>query len=447
MVLRDGGEVLSARLNLLVLECGEYLFEILVLDRVLDCDRHRRSYNRGLLAEVDVAGLDVLEAVEEEVDALGVTVANLAIDAVLADANTSPLVVLVDRREDRLVVVVDGGVGALLDVLLDVDPVDATRHVAEALFDPARVVANAGEGLEQLLVEAVRLTLEVAEVKVAGAAEQRELTLVVRVENLEAGRLGHFVTSRAERVAERTVASPEAAHDLLEAVEVGHEGRRDVVGADRHVDEPAVVEGADVVDKRALEDLEVNLRVLEDELVGVADVELVGERRCREVTRLAVDAAEAVVEELPNRLVADPVVVVGVEGTVGRETPVVAVEVRTDKRATEVLVSGDAAFDGASASLGQLVRLGVAEAEERVVVLAKDGPDSFFDGGAELERLVCVDRVVRGGDDHVGPLVVEHTAVLGGKVVAYSLETLGRERVDVGGDVRHGRERFDGVRR
>jgi hypothetical protein len=37
--------------------------------------------------------------------------------------------------------------------------------------------------------------------------------------------------------------------------------------------------------------------------------------------------------------------------------------------------------------------------------------------------------------------------VLGGKVVAYSLETLGRERVDVGGDVRHGRERFDGVRR
>ena len=459
MVLRDGGEVLSARLGLLELERVQDLFEILVLDRVLGWggNRHGHGHRCGegcrLLAEVDVAGLDVLEAVEEEVDALGVTVANLAVDAVLANANTSPLVVLVDRREDRLVVVVDGGVGALLDVLLDVDPVDATRHVAEALLDPARVVANAGEGLEQLLVEAVRLTLEVAEVKVAGAAEQRELTLVVRVENLEAGRLGHFVTSRAERVAERTVASPEAAHDLLEAVEVGHEGRRDVVGADRHVDEPAVVEGADVVDKRALEDLEVNLRVLEDELVGVADVELVGERRCREVTRLAVDAAEAVVEELPNRLVADPVVVVGVEGTVGRETPVVAVEVRTDKRATEVLVSGDAALfvigedKWASASLGQLVRLGVAEAEERVVVLAKDGPDSFFDGGAELERLVCVDRVVRGGDDHVGPLVVEHTAVLSGKVVAYSLEALGRERVDVGGDVRHGRERFDGVRR
>ena len=202
-----------------------------------------------------------------------------------------------------------------------------------------------------------------------------------------------------------------------------------------------------MVDKRPLEDLEVNLGVLEDELVGVADVELVGERRCREVTRLAVDAAEAVVEELPNGLVANPMIVVGVEGTVGREAPVVAVEVRADKRATEVLVRSDAPFDRASASLGQLVRLGVAEAEERAVVLAEDGADGFFDGGAELERLVGVDRVVRGGDDHVGPLVVEHTAVLGGKVVAYSLEALGRERVDVGGDVRHGRERFDVIRR
>jgi hypothetical protein len=140
-------------------------------------------------------------------------------------------------------------------------------------------VADARKGLEQLLVEAVRFTLEVAEVEVAGATEQRELTLVVRVENLEARRLGHFVAGRAQRVAERTVASLEAFHDIFEAVEVGHEGRRDVVGAEWHVDEPAVVEGANVVDERPLEDLEVNLGVLEDELVGVADVELVGERR------------------------------------------------------------------------------------------------------------------------------------------------------------------------
>jgi hypothetical protein len=37
--------------------------------------------------------------------------------------------------------------------------------------------------------------------------------------------------------------------------------------------------------------------------------------------------------------------------------------------------------------------------------------------------------------------------VLGDKVVAYSLEALVRDRADVGGDVRHGRERFDVIRR
>jgi hypothetical protein len=31
--------------------------------------------------------------------------------------------------------------------------------------------------------------------------------------------------------------------------------------------------------------------------------------------------------------------------------------------------------------------------------------------------------------------------VLGGEVVAYRLEALGRERAEIGGDVRHGRER------
>lgn len=198
-----------------------------------------------------------------------------------------------------------------------------------------------------------------------------------------------------------------------------------------------------MVDERPLEDLEVDLRMLEDELVRVADVELVGERRRGEVALLAVDAAEALVEELPDGLLADPVVVVGVQGSVGGETPVVAVEVRADQRATEVLVRGDAPFNGTLASLGQLVRLGVAEAEERVVVLAEDGADGFLNSGAELGRLVGVDRVVRGGNDHVGPLVVEHAAALAGEVVAYRLEALGRERAQVGDDVRHGRERFE----
>ncbi len=453
MVLRDTGEVLGARLDLLALERLEDLVEgrVYLLNGNRDCHRDGCGPTlRRVLVEVDVASVDELEAVEEEVDALGVVVANLAVDAILADANASPLVVLVDRREDRLVVVVDDCVGALLYVLVDVDMVDATGHVAERLLDPARVVADAGKSREQLLVGSVRLTFEVAEVQVARATEQRKLTLVFRVENLEARGLSNLVASRTQRVAERTVASLEAGHDLLEAVEVGHEGRRDVVGAERNVDKPAVVEGADVVDERPLEDLEVDLGILENKLVRVADVELVGERRRSEVARLAVDAAEAVVEDLANGPGADPVVLVGIEGAIGGEAPVVAVEVRADQRAAEVLVRSDAPFfvigedKWALASLGQLVRLGVAEAEERVVVLAEDGTDGFLDGGAELERLVSIDRVVRGGDDHVGPLVVEHAAALAGEVVAYRLEALGRERAEVGGDVRHGGER--GVR-
>ena len=442
VVLRDLGEVLGARLELLALEGGEDLFEVRVyrLDRNGHRDRHRSRSNHDslrVIVEVDVARLDELEAVEEEVDALGVVVANLPIEAILAHVNTLLFVVLVDRRENRLVVVVDDGVSALLNVLGDVDLVHATRHAGERLFDPARVVADAGKSLDQLLVEPVRLTLEVAEVQVARTTEQQELALVGRVEDLEARRLSHLVADRAQRVAERSAAGLEASHDLLEVVEVGHERRRDVVGAERHVDQTAVVEGANVVDKRPLEDLEVDLGVLEDELVRVANVELLGERRRREAARLAVDATEALVEELPNRLLANPVVVVGVQGAIGSKAPVVAVEVRTDQRAAEVLVRGDAPLKRRLASLGQLVRLGVAEAEERVVVLAEDGANGLFDGRAELERLVGVDRVVRGGNDHVGPLIVEDTATLAGEVVAYRLEALGLERAEVGGDVRH----------
>ncbi len=267
------------------------------------------------------------------------------------------------------------------------------------------------------------------------------------MEDLEPRRLRDLVAGGAERVSERFAVGLEVSHDLLEAVEVGHERGRDVVGPRGGVYEPAVVEGPDVVDERPLKHLEVELRVLKDELVCVAGAELVGKRRRREATLLAVDAAEALVEELPDGLLADPVAVVGIQGAVGGDAPVVAVEVCADECTTEVLVRGDAPLDGAGASLGQLVRLGVAEAEEHVVMLAEDGPDGFFDGGAELEGLVCVDRVVGGGNDHVGPLVVQHAAVLGGEVVAYSLEARGPERADVGGDVRHGRERFESVRR
>ncbi len=140
VVLRDGGEVLGGRLSLLAVEGGEDLVEFQVFfgdhrywcwDRGKHRDWNGHGSDDRLFAEVHVAGLDKLEAVEEEVDALGVVVANLAIEAVLADANTSALVVAVNSREDRLVVVVDDGVRVLPDVLGDVNLVDATCYCAE----------------------------------------------------------------------------------------------------------------------------------------------------------------------------------------------------------------------------------------------------------------------------------------------------------------------------
>lgn len=256
------------------------------------------------------------------------------------------------------------------------------------------------------------------------------------MDNLEAGRLGVLVAGRDKYVAKCAVLGFEVAHNFLEVVEVCHERWVDP-SFTMDVDVATVVEGTDVGDERAVEDLEVDFGVLEDELVRAVDIELVGERGVGEVALLVVDAANALVEELPNRLLADPIVVVGIDGTVCGETPVVTVEISTNESATEVLVRCDAALDRAHTSLGQFVGLGVAEAEEGVVMLAKDCADGFFDGGTELGRFLGEDGVVRRRNDHVGPLVVKHTAVLVGKVVTYNLEALNRERADVGGNAGH----------
>ena len=391
-----------------------------------------------LLVNGHIVGLDKLEAVEEKVDALGVVSANLAVHAILGDANTGPLVVLVERREDRLEVVVDEDVELLLDVLLDVDLVHRLRDRAQGLLDPARVVAKAGKGREELLVAALRLGLEVAEVHVASAAEQRQLALVVRVDDLVAGHLLGAILGQAEGKAE-DVFLEHRRHDLLVAGELAHERRRDVVGRGFDIDVVLVVEGPNVVDKGAIEHLKVELGVLEDELVGVAGVEHLGQGRHCEGCRRAVDLAQALVEELADGLAADPVVVVGVDGAVGSEPPVVAVEVRANQRTAKVLGGDDFAIEVHLVTNGDLVGLGVAEAEERVVALAKDGTNGLLNGGAKLEGLVGVDGVVAGGDNDVRPVVVEHTAVLGGEVVADVLEVGEGQGVDVVDDVRHGR--------
>ncbi len=439
-VKRNLGEVLEGQEVLFVGDVRrESVFELNVIGRGLFDNGLGLDLGLGLflLVKCHIVGLDKLEAVEEKVDAFGVVTANLAIHAILANANTGPLVVLVECREDRLEVVVDEGVELLLDVLLDVDLVHRLRDVAQGLFDPARVVAKAGEGSEELLVAPLRLTLEVAEVHVASAAEQGELALVVGVEDLEAGHLLGAILGHAEGKAE-DVFLEHRRHDLLVAGEFAHKRWRDVVGRGFDIDVALVVEGPDVVDEGATEHLEVEFGVLEDELVGVAGVEHLGQWGHCEVCRCAVNLAQALVEELADGLVADPVVVVGVDGAVGREPPVVAVEVRANQRTAQVLGGDDVTLEVALIGSGELLGLGVAEAEEHVVVLAEDGTDGLLDGGAELEGLFGVDGVVTGGNDDVRPVVVEHTAVLRDEVVADVLETGEGQGTDVVDNVRHG---------
>ena len=116
MLFRNTGEILGTWQDLLPLEIGEHLVEItvLVLDLVV------------FFTVVDVAGVDELEPVEKEVDTLRVVAVDLAVDTVLSNPNAGAFVVLVKSCDDGAVVVVDEGLGAFLDVLLDVDLVDAT---------------------------------------------------------------------------------------------------------------------------------------------------------------------------------------------------------------------------------------------------------------------------------------------------------------------------------
>ena len=114
MLFRNTGEILGTWQDFLPLELGEHLVEITVLDLVV------------FFTVVDVAGVDELEPVEKEVDTLGVVAVDLAVDTVLPNPNAGAFVVLVKSCDDGAVVVVDEGLGAFLDVLLDVDLVDAT---------------------------------------------------------------------------------------------------------------------------------------------------------------------------------------------------------------------------------------------------------------------------------------------------------------------------------
>ena len=298
-----------------------------------------------LVLEGDIAGANVVQAVEKEVDALRVIAVQECEHRLRRNANTGALVVDVKSVDDRAQIVVDLDVVVPADVLGGVEHVRLVGDLVEEAFDGCGVVAHAGKVAHEVPIEAFRFTLEVAEVEVARAPEQLHLVGVVGLDDLEARGLRASIALSTQRKA-GAARAVEVLAELAHVVEHTRQRARQTVGVGLlHVAEPLVVEGADVVDVGPLNHLEMDLGVLEHELVGVILVQLAGERAVGEDGVHVVDLEEALVEELADGALADPVVVVGVDGTVRRETPVVPVEVGTDKGAREVLGGEDRAVD------------------------------------------------------------------------------------------------------
>ena len=260
---------------------------------------------------------------------------------------------------------------------------------------------------------------------------------MVGLDDLEARRLrvGVALSTQRKAGAARAV---EVLAKVAEVVEDTRQRTRQTICVGLlHVAEPLVVEGADVVDVGTRDHLEMDLGVLEDELVGVILVQLAGERAVGEDGVHVVDLEEALVEEVADGALADPVVVVGVDGAVRREAPVVAVEVGADQGAREVLGRGNRALDWALVGRGEFLCLGETEALERVSALDENGTYRVGHGSAEVGRLGLGDHV--RSNDHVAAAMVElkHTAVFADEVVLHVGEGGKGQGLDVGGEKRH----------
>ncbi len=164
------------------------------------------------------------------------------------------------------------------------------------------------------------------------------------------------------RLHELIVAREEQTARLREPVHAGP----DVLVVDERV-------GADVEDAGASDALvEMNLGMNQHELVAVLGGEELSQRAHPERGLLAVDAAEALVEEATDGALADPVGLVGVEGAVGRHAPLVRVLVVVDANecAVDVLLRVDGALD---TTREVHVVLGEAAADDRIVALVENG--------------------------------------------------------------------------
>ena len=109
--------------------------------------------------KADIAGANVVEAVEEEVDALRVVAGEESEHRLWRDANTGALVVDVKCVDDGAQVVVDLDVVVLADVLGRVKRIDLVGDLVEEALNSGGVVAHAGKVANELTVEALGLAL------------------------------------------------------------------------------------------------------------------------------------------------------------------------------------------------------------------------------------------------------------------------------------------------
>ena len=236
--------------------------------------------SRIRLRKADIVRLDVAETVQDEVHALRVLGEQLLHDRVDAHVDTVLLVLLVSGSNDRAQVEVDRGRVVLLHELLDVQANNFLCDGQGRLVDPARIVPNARECLDELTVDALCLRLEIAQVQVARASDQFLHLNEALGEQLVAIVLRLVVRTRGEREAERLrIHLLDSGENLREAVE-DHNLRLGQTMGTRvvkiHV--RGVVEGPDMVEHRALSHLEMDLWVLENELVAVVAVQQLSQR-------------------------------------------------------------------------------------------------------------------------------------------------------------------------
>jgi len=391
-----------------------------------------RRLNRGLRRDgefrdrqADIVRVDLSETVEDEVDALRVLGVQLLHDRVHRHTNTILLVLLVSGGNDRAKVEVDRRRVILLHVLLEVELRHLLGDREQRLVDPAGVVSHARKRLDELLVDAILLRLEVPKVQVARATDQLLAANELLGENLVAIMLSLVVRIRCEGETERRRRHLlDDGCNLREAVEDHNLRLRQAIGTLLvEVHHLGVVEGADVEDHRALCHIEVDLRMLEHELVAVLRVEQLRQRRAREDSRHAIDLAQGLIEQHANRFRADPVVVVRIQRAVGRDAPLAGVVVRADHRATKVLGRDETLGEAGTGIQRDVLRARKAEAHDAVVRLRQD-------------RAHCVDDVeclvVVGRNNHEGRVILEHAAVLRLEVLLGLVEALVCE---VGGDV------------